>query len=139
MNPLLLSGLAASVTLAMAAFPGHDAPNLDDPLAAYRDKARVLVVLAPTATDPSLLRQREIFAAMKEGAGERDLALLEAIGSGEQARALRRLFGLDESFHAVLVGKDGGDKLTASNPLGADQLFPLIDSMPMRQREMRKR
>ena len=129
----------AAAILAMAAFPGHAAPAFDDPLAAYRGKARLLVVIAPDAADPKLLRQREAFVAMKDGATERDLALVEAVGSTAQADALRRLFALDESFHAVLVGKDGGDKLTSSEPLGAEQLFPLIDSMPMRQREMRKR
>lgn len=43
------------------------------------------------------------------------------------------------SFAAILIGKDGGEKLRRSNELlGKDLLFRTIDAMPMRQREMRK-
>jgi hypothetical protein len=36
----------------------------------------------------------------------------------------------------VLVGKDGGVKLERSGPVSLSVIFALIDSMPMRQREM---
>lgn len=130
---------AALSIFAIAVAPGQAAPNSDDPLAVYHWKARVLLVVAPGSADPKLLRQRAIFHAMKAGAGERDLALVEAIGDSRQAAALRARFGLDLGFNAVLVGKDGGDKLASSEPLGAEQLFPLIDAMPMRQEELKRR
>ena len=136
-NPALIA--FASVVLVMAAFPGHAAPRVDDPLAIYRGKARVLVVLAADPTDAKLRRQKELYADMKAGAEQRDLALVEALGSSAEATALRRTFGLGEGFQAMLVGKDGGEKLTSTDPLGPAELFPLIDSMPMRQDEMRKR
>lgn len=129
----------AALILAMVAVPAHAAPEGDSPLARYRWKARVLVVLAPDAGDAKLLRQRELLTAMKTGADERDLATVEALGNSEQASALRKHFGLGGGFQALLVGKDGGEKLTSDDPLGPDELFPLIDSMPMRQDEMRKR
>ena len=40
-------------------------------------------------------------------------------------------------FWIVLIGKDGGVKLR-SDDAGLDQIFDLIDSMPMRQAEMRE-
>ena len=40
---------------------------------------------------------------------------------------------------AVLIGKDGGEKLAATHLLGPEDLFPLIDPMPMRQEDMRRR
>ncbi len=138
MNLIVSQVLAASI-LAMAAFPGQAAPSIADPLAVYRSKARVLLVLAPSANDVRLRRQREMFASMKAGADERDLALVEAIGTTEEARALRHRFGLASDFHAILIGKDGGDKLTSVEPLGSGDLFPLIDAMPMRQQEMQAR
>lgn len=41
-------------------------------------------------------------------------------------------------FLAVLIGKDGGVKLRETSPVETDRLFNLIDSMPMRQREMKR-
>ena len=134
----VISSVAIASLLAMSTFSGLAAPLGGDPLAPYRWEARLLVVLAPDASDPQLLAQRRAFESMKEGADERDLALIEGIGDEPRAVALRLRLGLnDKQFHAVLIGKDGGDKLTSATPLGAEQLFPLIDAMPMRQQEMK--
>jgi hypothetical protein len=139
MNLLACSQIVAASILGMASLPGYAAPKLDDPLALYRGKARVLVAVAPRLDDEKLSRQRAMFAAMKAGAEERDLAFVEAIGTSTEAGELRRRFGLPGEFQAVLVGKDGGSKLVSSDPLDSDRLFPLIDAMPMRQREMHAR
>ena len=39
----------------------------------------------------------------------------------------------------LLIGKDGGVKLRSTEPVSTDELFALIDSMPMRRREMEER
>ena len=105
-----------------------------DPLARYRGTARVLVAAAPDAVDPALVRQRQLFKAMGAAARERDLVLVEAVGSA--GNALRQALGCEPGvFTAVLVGKDGGAKLRSRDPLGADKLVPVIDAMPMRQDE----
>jgi hypothetical protein len=50
---------------------------------------------------------------------------------------LRRRFGVNKgTFTVVLVGKDGGVKLERSGPVSLSVIFALIDSMPMRHREM---
>ena len=111
-----------------------------DTLGLYRDKSRVIVASAPSADDPALQRQRAIFAAMGRHARSRDLVLVEAVGDGAEAQALRTAFGIDaHNFTAVLVGKDGGAKLRATHPLDAAALFPVIDAMPMRRQERRER
>ncbi|MEM7620524.1 MAG: DUF4174 domain-containing protein [Pseudomonadota bacterium] len=38
----------------------------------------------------------------------------------------------------MLLGKDGGEKLRKARRVTADELFALIDAMPMRQQEMRE-
>lgn len=43
-----------------------------------------------------------------------------------------------QGFGVYLVGKDGGIKRAQTHVLRTDELFGLIDSMPMRQREMRR-
>ncbi len=130
--------LVATLTAILAAtlIPARASP---DPLSAHRWKHRVVVSLASSPADPMAAEQRRIFATIGPGARERDLVLLEATGDTPEARALRGRFGFDGRFRAVLVGKDGGEKLGADRPVGPDDLFPLIDAMPMRQDEMARR
>jgi hypothetical protein len=62
--------------------------------------------------------------------------------SAELCGRLRELVSesLDDAqgFGVYLVGKDGGIKIAQTHVLRTDELFGLIDSMPMRQREMRR-
>lgn len=130
-RPLAVAVLAAAFVLAASGSAGAG------PLAEYRWKNRVLVVTALRPQEPKLAQQRAVFAAMRAGAAERDLVLIVAVGDEPAARAIRQALGLGaDAFRAVLVGKDGGVKLSADTPLGPDQLFPLIDTMPMRRDEM---
>ncbi len=41
------------------------------------------------------------------------------------------------SFTVILVGKDGGEKFRTHTPVTIKKLNALIDSMPMRQQEVR--
>lgn len=120
---------------ALAGVAATPAAAASDPLAAYRWKNRVVVALAPSAEDAALQAQRRLFAALGGAARERDLVLVVAVDGTPEGAALRGRFG-GTGFRAVLVGKDGGEKLSAAVPLGRDALFPLIDAMPMRQDEM---
>lgn len=121
--------------LALAGLPVMADPlqNLD----AARWKKRVLVVLAARPDDPLLTAQRNVFAAMGEGAKSRDLVLVEAIG--EEAERLRKRLQAEPMARVLLVGKDGGVKLSSGSALGAEALYPVIDDMPMRREEMRRR
>ena len=43
-----------------------------------------------------------------------------------------------DDFTCMLVGKDGGVKLSSDTPVPAERLSDVIDAMPMRRREMRE-
>lgn len=45
----------------------------------------------------------------------------------------------EDTFVAILVGKDGGEKYRSADPIAPQTLFDLIDAMPMRRREIRSR
>lgn len=116
----------------------------------YRWKKRPLVVFAGSATDPSLARQRAVVAANRAAFAERDMVIVYVVGDDVSsdlgggpvlsASAMRARYDVGgAAFRAVLVGKDGGVKLTSSKPLGDGVLFSTIDVMPMRRDEMRKR
>ncbi len=102
----------------------------------YLSRSRVLLLFAPNGTDPALLRQRAILAKAGPAAAERDLLAVEVIGNDPWDAGLRHKFdaGIDR-FRAVLVGKDGGAKMTSAEPFEATRLFEVIDAMPMRRGE----
>ena len=127
----------ASILLAAAAIAVPAAASAD-PLSGLRWKERALVVFAPARGDPNLAAQRRIFDQARAGNRERDLVLVQAVGNEPAAEDLRRRFGVaPDTFRAVLVGKDGGAKLSEASPIAADRLNETIDAMPMRQDEMR--
>ena len=99
---------------------------------------RVLIVSAPTADDPALAEQRRVLAAWKSSAAARDLTVIEIVGdtlrgAGDPAAALRRKYRLPATFTAILIGKDGGEKLRSAKPCPAAALEATIDAMPMRK------
>ncbi|ETX13855.1 hypothetical protein OCH239_06580 [Roseivivax halodurans JCM 10272] len=105
--------------------------NLD----AYRWNARPVLVFAPAPGHADYDRQMDILRNAEGGLAERDIVVL-----GDTARAttaLRKSFA-PENFLVVLIGKDGGVKLSRTEPISADMLFDTIDAMPMRRREMRE-
>ena len=122
---------------------------------AMRDRGRPLVVFATDARDPRAARQ--IAAATKEAEGfaDREITLVVVYDEGasfagqrplskRDCDALRDRFarnrkGAKDGFTALLVGKDGGVKRTAHDPITCEELFAQIDAMPMRRREVRER
>ena len=56
----------------------------------------------------------------------------------EQKYARRRFKVSPEGFTAILVGKDGEEKMRSQIPITAAKLFEAIDVMPMRRQEMQK-
>jgi hypothetical protein len=111
---------------------------------------RPLLVFAPAGDDPALARQLEIAARHADGWRERDMVTIVVPGDrpvtvdGTRAKdlgndALRQRFEVTgDSFAAILVGKDGTEKLRHDAPVSAAKLFQTIDAMPMRRQEMRE-
>ncbi|SFO06815.1 DUF4174 domain-containing protein [Sphingomonas sp. OK281] len=99
---------------------------------------RVLIVSAPTAGDATLAEQHRILAGWKANAAARDLSIVEIIGdevhgASDSSAALRRKYHLPATFTAILIGKDGGEKLRGTKPFPAAALEATIDAMPMRK------
>lgn len=111
---------------------------------------RPVVLFADDAGDAELVRQRGLLDARAAGLAERDMVLVEAVGGGVRvqgrgvaasAAALRERYGVadDAGFVFLLVGKDGGVKLRRGEAVDSEELFAVIDAMPMRRREMGER
>lgn len=106
-------------------------------LDAARWNLRPVLVFAPSGEHPDFLRQEELLAMDAEGLAERDVRVVRVLGDSDAALRTRFRAPMAE-FAVILVGKDGGEKLRSSEPVTTGELFALIDTMPMRQREMRR-
>ena len=93
-------------------------------LSAHRWKDRVLVVEAPSSEDATYREQVALWQAAEAGLRERDLVTKTTFGA--------------ETFRVRLVGKDGGVKADSREVISIENLFALIDGMPMRRAEMRQ-
>lgn len=106
-------------------------------------KNRVIVVYTPNASAKDFQKQRQFLSEKTKGLKERDLVIIECVGktlSSEDKNYVARHFNHDLSAFGVwLVGKDGGTKLSENKPVTTEEFFSLIDAMPMRQAEIRKR
>ncbi|QEN16863.1 DUF4174 domain-containing protein [Mycobacterium sp. ELW1] len=134
---LLMSGALGSAT-AMAAELGD-----------YRWERRPLLVFAPAHSDPRLAETLRRIEATRCDFAARDMVLGQVLGTGgstlddhpvdaEQSRQLRAQFAVDtNAFKVVLIGKDGGEKMRVTDVPDLQQIYAVIDGMPMRGNEIR--
>lgn len=121
--------------LVLAALPLGAARAADDPLGALKWKARPVVVLSDSRDDPRVARQISALDHSKPALDDRNIKVLQ---DAEPGSRLRRQLGVSErGFSVVLVGKDGGVKKVWRDPVDPQQIFTLIDQMPMRRDEMK--
>ena len=68
---------------------------------------------------------------------KRDLVHIDLISGSADYQSLSQRFAMDgKDFKLVLIGKDGKIKLQAT-AVALEDIFALIDTMPMRKKEMR--
>ncbi|WP_235892410.1 DUF4174 domain-containing protein [Mycolicibacterium hodleri] len=118
-------------------------------LSDYRGERRPLLLFAPTESDPRLVealrridtsrcdfvnREMVIGVVVTEGKSTLDGQLINA----DESRRLVKQFAIRENtFSALLIGKDGGEKLRVNDVPDLHAIYAVIDAMPMRKREMR--
>ncbi len=110
-------------------------PALDE----LRWKKRVLIVSAPANEDAALTTQLALVEKTRAEFEERDLQLVVLLDSDASpaADALREKLQVSTGrFELRLVGKDGGVKRVDTAPVNMQEIYGLIDTMPMRRREM---
>ncbi|NNF67053.1 MAG: DUF4174 domain-containing protein [Gammaproteobacteria bacterium] len=117
-------------------------------LSQYQWQNRVLVLSAATGNDKNLQELSRAIASTHEQFADRDLVLitlLDEAGSKANDRSLTtaevaatrsNLEILPGSFALRLIGKDGSVKLAESRAVPVADVYALIDTMPMRKREM---
>ena len=117
----------------------------------YQWKNRLLLIFTPSRDGPGYLRLKEDLSRQEEEVIDRDLLVFYILESGETKLGnsllsestgdfLREKFSIKSgTFTVLLIGKDGGVKLRRETRVKLEEIFSLIDAMPMRQREMREK
>jgi len=117
----------------------------------YQWRKRVLVVSGPAQDQQKVQDQLEAVSATREAFEERDMVLVvlrndaastagDRFLTGEEVDTVREALDMPpEAFALRLVGKDGTVKLSRGEAVPMTEIYELIDSMPMRQREMEQR
>jgi len=120
------------ISFLLVIFPIH-AEILKD----YRWTNRVIITFANTEENPDrqfLIQQIRQYPCeyMK-----RDLVHIDLIQGTDEYKRLSQKFSIPDrtTFKLLLLGKDGEIKLSASR-VELKDVFSLIDTMPMRKREM---
>jgi hypothetical protein len=111
-----------------------------------KDHQRILLLYSRDNAQHYVIEQQEALHPKDVAAGlaERDLDVIVLIASTlpepDRQFLTHSEFKLvpAEGFQGWLVGKDGGIKHTFKAPIDPQELFRLIDSMPMRQAETKK-
>ena len=140
---LLLFVMATMATQAN----GQDKIRLKD----YQWKNRLILAFSPSAEDPGHKALEKEITVQAEEVIDRDLLVFHILETGEiklgetslptgSRDYLRESFSIRPgTFTVLLIGKDGGVKLRREGGVELDEIFSLIDTMPMRQREMREK
>ena len=119
-------------------------------MSGYKWKNRPLLVFAPSQGSASLATQRAIVASLRPAFQDRQMVVVYVVGDtvqselggkpSQSAAPLRSRYGVGAGdFRVILVGKDGGEKLSSGSPIAATTLFSTIDAMPMRKDETKRR
>ena len=117
----------------------------------YRWKNRLVLIFAASTEDSSYQRQKNEFEGKLDELEDRDVIVIELLEAGRrtmgelpltntQQSFLRTEFEVPvDDFAFILIGKDGTVKLRSKQTVLSGDLFALIDSMPMRKEEMRRK
>lgn len=115
----------------------------------YLWQNRVIVILSPGIDNKDRTQQLETLTTNQSGLKERDIVIWDIVHyerisvDGEHKPQLWTppfydQFKVDKKdFTFILIGKDGEEKLRKNNTVSAEELFAIIDAMPMRKREMK--
>jgi hypothetical protein len=142
------TGSRTATWLALCLFTSFPVAAVDIEQALWEE--RLLVLVAPVATDPRAAEQRERLQARSDAVADRRLRIYElyadqgwidgqALSAG-QLQALRRKFALAlDSRELILIGLDGGIKRRDRLDTPLHDVFMQIDGMPMRRQEIESR
>lgn len=114
-------------------------------------KNRIVLLFTDGDSNADYQAQIDELLLDRKGLDERDLKIFK-ISQGNAANDIwsedalqvkenvrERYIVPNDGFNVLLIGKDGAVKYRDSKPVSRKKLFAIIDAMPMRQSEMKKK
>lgn len=139
--PVVIAGLmGGSLAAAEGDIPPSPSIFLEgdvEDLSQFVWEKRPIIVFADSPNDSNFRLQMEYLNARVSELEERDVIVLT--DTDPSAESALRTTLRPRGFMLVVIGKDGGVKLRKPYPWDVRKLTRAIDSMPMRQREIRER
>ncbi len=115
----------------------------------YQWENRLILIYSEDVAESKLKEQLKILKTHEEGLKERKLIIFQLNQDHYrqvfpkttewETRKESKKIESEKDFQVYLIGLDGGVKLKQSKILSLENLFQTIDSMPMRQAEMRRK
>lgn len=117
----------------------------------HKWKSRVLLVLTDDLSSTVFKNQIEELQAHENGLKDRKLMIYQIKKDGfksgltetgawqKSTQAYKKYKKSKTDFEVILIGLDGGVKLTETDLISCETLFRIIDVMPMRQSELNNR
>lgn len=100
-------------------------------------KNRVIITFSSSVEEPELLALQKQIDEKTCAFTDRNFVHIDLLQGTEEFDEMSQHFAVSNTgFQLLLLGKDGGVKLRSSTALLED-IFSLIDTMPMRRREMK--
>jgi hypothetical protein len=114
-----------------------NSPMHADPLKDYLWTNRVIISFSNSASNKERLLLNQQIDAEKCEYRLRDLVHIDLIKGSDDYERLRHKFAIADhpEFKLLLIGKDGKEKLNTNNG-DLKAIFAVVDSMPMRKKEM---
>ena len=123
-----------------------------DSLKALQWEKRPLLLFAKSRSFAPLDQQVDQLRSYRPDLEERDMVVLSTTGRQETSAAIgyvsinrgtarqlkRRFEPANKGLTVILVGKDGAEKARWQQVVDPQEIFDIIDAMPMRQDEMRQ-
>ncbi|SIQ60680.1 DUF4174 domain-containing protein [Pontibacter lucknowensis] len=111
-------------------------------LEVYKWENQVLLLFAASENDAEFIKQKGLNRKNMQGIAERQLVVLELVPGGNAAdmrEDLLKKFDVEAAgYTLLLLGKDGMEKYRSRTAVSLEEVFKIIDQMPMRRQEMRK-
>ncbi|MEL6657863.1 MAG: DUF4174 domain-containing protein [Bacteroidota bacterium] len=120
-------------------------------LSEHRWQDRLIIILAEDAANPAFLQQIADLKQDQTALQERRLLVYQVLPNryrqgldsntswANSAILFEQFSTVQVPFQVLLIGLDGGVKLRQQTPVNGDAIFDLIDTMPMRRAEMRRK
>ncbi len=131
--------------LLFLAIPSVSAQSLSE----YQWENRLVIIFTESKDSKKLQQQLKELESDIKGLKDRKLIIIHSLPQKhkpvlpketrwQDSNLYQNRKGSEDNFEVILIGLDGGVKLRQTEILETEKLFGLIDSMPMRQAELKE-